>query len=100
MAADEIALHLDLARSTVNAELRYLGLNRLAALEPKATVRRYEPAQPGDLTHLDVKRLARFDKPGHRVTRTRRGRNDGGRLGVRPRLHRRPCQARLCGSPG
>jgi transposase InsO family protein len=38
---------------------------------------RYERARPGDLLHLDVKKLACFDKPGHRVTRTRRGQNDG-----------------------
>jgi transposase InsO family protein len=77
MTAEEIARHLGLARSTVAAELARLGLNRLSALEPKAPVRRYERARPGDLIHLDVKKLARFDKPGHRVTATRRGQNDG-----------------------
>jgi transposase InsO family protein len=77
MTAEEIARHLGLARSTVAAELRRLGLNRLAALEPKAPVRRYERARPGDLIHLDVKKLARFDKPGHRVTGRRRGQNAG-----------------------
>jgi hypothetical protein len=65
MTAEEIARHLGLARSTVAAELARLGLNRLSALEPKAPVRRYERARPGDLIHLDVKKLARFDKPGH-----------------------------------
>ena len=77
MTAAEIAGRLHLARSTVAAELVRLGLNRLSALAPKEPARRYERARPGDLIHLDVKKLARFDKPGHRVTRTRRCRNDG-----------------------
>jgi hypothetical protein len=77
MTAEEIASRLHLARSTVAAELVRLGLNRLSALAPKEPARRYERARPGDLIHLDVKKLARFDKPGHRVTRTRRGQNDG-----------------------
>jgi transposase InsO family protein len=51
--------------------------DRLSALAPKEPARRYERARPGDLIHLDVKKFARFDQPGHRVTRTRRGQNDG-----------------------
>jgi hypothetical protein len=77
MTAAEIARHLGLARSPVAAERARLGLNRLSALEPKAPVRRYQRARPGDLIHLDVKKLARFAKPGPRVTATRRGQNDG-----------------------
>ena len=41
----------------------------------KAPIRRYERRRPGDLVHLDIKRLARFDKPGHRVTGSRVGQN-------------------------
>jgi transposase InsO family protein len=77
MTAEAIAGRLHLARSTVAAELVRLGLNRLSALAPKEPVRRYERARPGDLIHLDVKKLARFAKPGHRVTGTRRGQNEG-----------------------
>ena len=77
MTAAEIASRLHLARSTVAAELVRLGLSRLSALAPQAPARRYERARPGDLIHLDVKKLARFDQPGHRVTRTRRGQNHG-----------------------
>ena len=77
MTAEEIASRLRLARSTVAAELVRLRLNRSSALAPKAPVRRYERARPGDLIHLDIKKLARVDKPGHRVTSTRRGQNDG-----------------------
>jgi len=75
LTAAEIASRLGLARSTVAAELARLGLGQLAALEPKAPIRRYERRRPGDLVHLDIKKLARFDKPGHRVTGSRRGQN-------------------------
>ena len=75
LTAAEIASRLGLARSTVAAELARLGLGQLAALEPKAPIRRYERHRPGDLVHLDIKRLARFDKPGHRVTGSRIGQN-------------------------
>jgi transposase InsO family protein len=75
LTAAEIACRLGLARSTVAAELARLGLGQLTALEPKAPVRRYERRRPGDLVHVDIKRLARFDKPGHRVTGSRVGQN-------------------------
>jgi transposase InsO family protein len=60
-----------LVRGSLSAVARYvhrIGLNRLAALEPKAPVVRYERSRPGELLHLDIKRLARFWRPGHRVT--------------------------------
>lgn len=54
--------------ATVGRWLARHGLNRLAALEPARPVLRYEHEAPGDLLHLDIKKLGRFDKPGHRVT--------------------------------
>ncbi|WP_017909263.1 IS481 family transposase, partial [Xanthomonas sp. SHU 199] len=48
--------------------LRRAGLHRLAELEPALPDNRYEYAQPGQLLHLDIKKLARFRQPGHRVT--------------------------------
>jgi transposase InsO family protein len=48
--------------------IRVLGLARLEVLDPKPPVQRYEHEQPGELVHLDTKRLARFRRPGHRVT--------------------------------
>ena len=63
-----IALELGLARSTVSAWLRRLGLGLLRALTPPRVVRRYEKQRPGELLHLDVKKLGRFRRPGHRVT--------------------------------
>ena len=63
-----IARTLGLARSSVGAVLRRIGLGKLAALEPKTPVIRYERAAPGELIHLDIKKLGRFSQPGHRVT--------------------------------
>ena len=59
--------------STVGAVLRRLGLGRLAALDPKPPVVRYEREQPGELIHIDTKKLGRIDGVGHRITGDRRG---------------------------
>lgn len=63
-----IAAELGLAVSTVCAVLARLGLNRLSRLEPPEPPNRYCRRHPGELVHIDVKKLGRFDKPGHRVT--------------------------------
>lgn len=63
-----IALRLGMARSTVGLILRRLGLGRLAALEPKPPQNRYERSAPGEMIHLDIKKLGRFAAPGHRTT--------------------------------
>jgi transposase InsO family protein len=62
-----IAVRLQIPRSTVAAVLARHGLNRLAALDPRPLVRRYEWARPGELVHVDVKRLARIVRVGHRI---------------------------------
>ena len=54
-------------RSTVHVVLRRHGISRRRRSE-RQTFRRYEWAQPGALLHMDVKRLARFDRPGHWAT--------------------------------
>ena len=72
-----IALRLAMPRSTVAAVLHRLGLGRLQNLDPKPPVRRYEREQPGDLVHLDVKKLGRFREAGHRVTGRPHDRNHG-----------------------
>ena len=77
LTGEEIAAKLDLARSTVAGWLTQMGLGRLAALVPKEPVRRYQWADAGDLLHLDIKKLARFDGVGHRITGNRRGASDG-----------------------
>jgi len=73
----QIAEHLSVAPSTIARLLRRAGLHRLAELEPAAPENRYEYAAPGQLLHLDIKKLARFRQPGHRVTGNRRINSDG-----------------------
>ncbi len=58
--------------------LKRAGLSRLKDLEPVEPARRYEHANPGDMIHLDIKKLGRFARAGHRSTGDRRaGRNRG-----------------------
>jgi transposase InsO family protein len=78
MTGAAIATRLALARSTVARWLRREGLGRLSRIDPPEPVRRYQRERPGELIHLDIKKLGRFDRPGHRVTGTRAGcRNRG-----------------------
>jgi transposase InsO family protein len=63
-----IAAELGLATSTVCAVLTRLGLHRLSRLEPPEPPNRYCRRHPGELLHVDVKKLGRFKAPGHRVT--------------------------------
>jgi len=63
-----IGKQLSLPRSTVSAVLARRGLGPQRALEPPRPPCRYERRRPGDLLHLDIKKLARFWRPGHRVT--------------------------------
>ena len=63
-----IARSLAMPRSTVGAVLRRLGLSRLAALDPKPPVVRYEREHPGELIHIDIKKLGKIDGVGHRIT--------------------------------
>jgi transposase InsO family protein len=65
--AAAIALRLGMPRSTVAAVLRRLGLRRLSQLEPRPPIHRYEHARPGDLLHLDTKKLGRIRGVGHRI---------------------------------
>jgi transposase InsO family protein len=68
MTSTRIAAELKMAVSTVGAVLKRLGLNRLSRLTPPEPPNRYERRRPGELVHLDIKKLGRFDRPGHRVT--------------------------------
>lgn len=73
LSGPAIARTLAMPRSTVGAVLRRLGLNRLSALVPRAPVQRYERQHPGELIHLDSKRLGRIAGVGHRITGSRQG---------------------------
>ena len=63
-----LARQLDMPASTVGGILRRRGLGRLAALEPKPLVVRYQRAQPGELIPIDTKKLGRITAVGHRIT--------------------------------
>jgi len=73
--ARRIALQLGLPRSTVSAVLARRGLGSRASLQPPVAPCRYERRHAGELLHLDIKKLGRFRKPGHRVTGVRGGPN-------------------------
>ncbi len=67
MTGAQIAARLKRPRSTVARVLKRAGLARLRSLEPPEPVVRYEWQRPGDLLHLDVKKLGKFRRPGHRI---------------------------------
>jgi transposase InsO family protein len=70
MTGTEIAEVLEMPTSTVSAVLGRIGLGRLSRLGPPEPVRRYERSRPGELIHVDVKKLGRIGPhgAGHRVT--------------------------------
>ncbi len=73
----QIAAETGVSPATVSRILRRLGLNRIAALEPAEPVRRYEREHPGELIHIDIKKLGRFERVGHRITGDRQGKSRG-----------------------
>jgi leucine-zipper of insertion element IS481 len=83
-----IAAQLELSIATVSRLLKRACLSRLSALDPPLLIQRYEYAAPGDLLHLDTKKLGRFHRVGshHRHSPKAQSR---GRLRGHPRLHRR-----------
>jgi hypothetical protein len=68
---------LNLPRTTVAGDLQVDGLSRLTLLDRKPAAVRYQREWPGELVHLDVKKLDRFDRVGHRITGRRRGQSSG-----------------------
>jgi len=77
MTGARIAELVGVSPSTVSRVLKRLGLSSLSALDPEEPARRYEHALPGDMLHLDTKKLGRILKPGHRVTADRATRSRG-----------------------
>ena len=67
MTAAEIAEVLSMALSTVSRWLKKIGLGRRSRLEPPEPPNRYERSAPGELVHLDVKKLGRIKGAGHRM---------------------------------
>lgn len=68
-----IARQLRVSAATVSRVLRRAKLSRWRELEPRAPVRRYERDRPGELLHLDTKKLGRITRIGHRITGDRSG---------------------------
>jgi len=66
--AKQIAVEVGVSAATVSRVLRRLGLDRLSALEPAEPIRRYERDKPGELIHIDIKKLGRIGSVGHRIT--------------------------------
>ena len=68
MTGPEIAEVLTMPPSTVSAVLQRIGLGKPRSLEPVEPANRYQRDQPGELAHIDVKKLGRIDRIGHRIT--------------------------------
>ncbi|GIX35734.1 MAG: IS481 family transposase [Lysobacteraceae bacterium] len=77
MLQARIAQSVGVSEATVSRVLRRAGLSKLSDLQPREPVQRYEHAQAGDLLHIDTKKLARIERPGHRATGNRRDSVDG-----------------------
>jgi transposase InsO family protein len=71
-----IARQLHRPVSTIGLVLRRAGLGRLAVLDPKPAIIRYQRERPGELIHIDIKKLGRIDGIGHRITGDRTGQSN------------------------
>ncbi len=77
LTAEQIAKRLRVPRSTVSRHLSALSLGKLPPLHPPPPVVRYERERPGELIHIDTKKLGRFQRLGHRVTGNRHQSSEG-----------------------
>jgi transposase InsO family protein len=75
LSCGAIGQHVGLSRATVARHVARCGLSRLRALEPPPPVKRYEREHPGELIHLDIKKLGVIVRAGHRVTGVWRNRH-------------------------
>ena len=71
-----IAAELGLSKATVSRILGRRGLSLLSSLEPAEPRPRYERAAPGELIHIDIKKLGKFSRIGHRITGDRHGQSN------------------------
>jgi transposase InsO family protein len=77
----QIAAEVGISPATVSRTLKRLGLNRLSALEPAEPVRRYEREKPGEMIHIDIKKLGKFNQIGHRISGDRTGQSNNRGVG-------------------
>jgi transposase InsO family protein len=76
LSGQHIAKAVGVSPATVSRILQRAGLSRLKDLDPAEPVRRYERQHPGELIHIDIKKLGRFHQVGHRITGDRRGQSN------------------------
>jgi transposase InsO family protein len=81
MTGRQIAKVAGVSPATVSRVLKRQGLSKLEALEPAEPVRRYERKTPGELIHIDIKKLGKFERAGHRVTADRAGQSSSRGIG-------------------
>ncbi len=77
----QIAHETGISPATVSRVLKRLGLNNLKALDPVEPVRRYQRQYPGEMINIDIKKLGRFDRIGHRITGDRTGQSNSRGIG-------------------
>jgi transposase InsO family protein len=81
MPGNEIAATVGVSPATVSRVLKRLGLSKLSDLDPAEPPRRYEREQPGEMIHLDIKKLGKFNQVGHRITGDRTGQSNSRGVG-------------------
>jgi transposase InsO family protein len=81
LTGKHIAMETGVSPATVSRVLKRTGLSRIKDIAPTEPVVRYEYAEPGGLIHLDIKRLGRFDRVGHRITGDRKGQSNSRGVG-------------------
>ncbi|MDX2143338.1 MAG: IS481 family transposase [Rhodospirillaceae bacterium] len=77
----QIAKEAGVSPATVSRGLKRLGLSRMRDLEPAEPVRRYQREHPGELIHIDIKKLGRFDRVGHCIIGDRKGQSNSRGVG-------------------
>ena len=77
----QVACETGVSPATVSRVLRRAKLSRIRDLEPPEPVVRYEREKPGDMIHLDIKKLGRFEQIGHRITGDRTGQSNNRGVG-------------------
>ncbi|MUZ65642.1 IS481 family transposase [Agrobacterium vitis] len=76
-----IAMEVGVSPATVSRVLKRAGLSRLKDLAPAEPIRRYERDHPGEMIHIDIKKLGRFERVGHRITGDRTGQSNSRGVG-------------------
>jgi transposase len=81
LTGKHIAMEVGVSPASVSRVLKRAGLSRMKDLDPLEPVIRYQYAEPGGLIHLDIKRLGRFERVGHRITGNRTGKSTSRGIG-------------------